>query len=69
MLYHLMGEPVPSHLEGDARPSLERRPRPVGRVEASEDPGMRATGGDFGTPTEAGEEEVTSRIQTIGYGG
>ena len=69
MLYHLMGEPVPSHLEGDARPSLERRPRPVGRVEASEDPGMRATGGDFGTPTEAGEEEVTSRIQSIGYGG
>ena len=69
MLYHLMGEPVPSHLGGDPWPALERQPRPVRRIEASADPGMRAPGGDFGTPTETGEEEVTSRIQTIGYGG
>jgi len=69
MLYHLMGEPVPSHLGGDPRPSLERRPRPVRRIPASEDRGMRALKGDFGEPTGAGEEEVTSRIQSIGYGG
>jgi hypothetical protein len=30
---------------------------------------MRALKGDFGEPTGAGEEEVTSRIQSIGYGG
>ena len=69
MLYHLMGEPIPGHLSGDPRASLERRPRPVRRLDAAEDPGMRRPEGDFGAPEAQGAEEVTSRIQSIGYGG
>ncbi|MDG1048659.1 MAG: alkaline phosphatase family protein [Planctomycetota bacterium] len=69
ILYHLMGEPLPARLKGDPHPSIERRPREVRRLEAERDPGMRVLEGDFGNPDEAGEQEVTDRIQSIGYGG
>ncbi len=69
MLYHLMGEPIPARLEGDPSPSIERTPRTVRRLTAEEELGEAGLEGDFGDPEAAGDEEVTSRIQSIGYGG
>ena len=69
MLYHLMGEPIPARLEGDPNPSIERRPRPVRRLTADQEPGQGSLQGDVGDPDSAGGQEVTSRIESIGYGG
>lgn len=69
MLYHLMGEPIPARLEGDPRPSIERRPRPVRRLPTDQDAGEGRLEGVFPDPDGAGDQEVTSRIESIGYGG
>ena len=68
-LFHLLGEPIPEHLPGDPHPEFERRARPVRRIPGVDDPGMRQPEGDFSGAAPSAPEEVTSRIQNIGYGG